>query len=336
METQINRNHLIFKRKMLIRIDKDWGFPDVKQQSPASTCKWGDFEFTFEPVKECDLLISLNPPNKEIKVKCPPGNKWLFTLESPIDQYKWHIDSFEYFDKVFTYWDDSVAGNILHEQTALPWHIGRSYDQLMALTREPGLLIKKDAVSWVTSNATHKEGHKLRMGFKDYLIEQGFSFDLFGRGFNPIDDKFDGIYPYKYSLAIENYPCNDYWTEKIADCFLSWTVPIYWGCKNILSYFPEKSIILIDPSDPQAALKTIQHAIDSGYYHQNLDALAEARDLVLNKYQLFPHVSGLIKKYGVQEGGNKKRSYIPKNKAHGETRTLASLSSKLWRVFKAT
>lgn len=319
---------------MLIRIDKDWDFPNVKQQSPGSSCQWGGHHFTFEPVKECDLLISLNPPNKEIKIKCPPGNKWLFTLESPIEQYRWHTDSFEHFDKVFTYWDDSIATNILHDQTALPWHVGKSYDQLVALTREQGLSFKKDAVSWVTSNATHKEGHKLRMGFKDYLAARNFSFDLFGRGFSPIDDKFDGIFPYQYSIAIENHACNDYWTEKIADCFLSWTIPIYWGAKNILSYFPERSILLIDPSDPQAALQKIRDAMESGYYHRNLDALAEARDLVLNKYQLFPHVAGLIQQYGVQAGADKRRAYIPKNKAHGETRSMASVAAKILKMIR--
>ena len=314
---------------MLIRIDKDWDFPDVKQQSPGSACRWGGFDFTFEPVKNCDLLIALNPPNKDIKVNCPPGNKWLFTLESPIEQYKWHIDSFEYFDKVFTFWDDSVASNILHDQTSLPWHIGRSYDQLSALTREQVLPAKRDGVSWITSNASHKEGHKLRMGFKDYLIENGFNFDLFGRGFNPIDDKFDGIMPYRYSIAIENFSCDDYWTEKIADCFLSWTIPIYWGAKNILSYFPERSIILIDPTHPENALKTIRDAIENDYFHKNLEALAEARNLVLNKYQLFPHISDLVKKYEVKENVTRSPFVIPKNKIHGDPSGSASLVSRI-------
>ena len=319
---------------MLIRIDKDWEFPDVKQQSPGSSGRWGGHDFTFEPVKQCDLFIALNPPNKDIKVQCPPGNKWLFTLESPIAQYQWHIDSFEYFDKVFTFWDDSVARNILHDQTSLPWHVAKSYDQLTALTCAQSLLAKRDGVSWITSNASHKEGHKLRMGFKDYLVEQNFHFDLFGRGFTPIGDKFDGIQPYKYSIAIENYSCNDYWTEKIADCFLSWTIPIYWGAKNILSYFPEKSIILIDPTDPAKALKTIREAIDNDYFHQNLDALAEARNLVLNKYQLFPHVADLIQKHGVQPEAARKSFYIPKNKVHGGPTGPAALVSKiLKRIF---
>ena len=254
---------------MLVRIQKDWDYPDLWQQTPAGKGKWGSVDFTFEPVLNCDLFISLNPPNIDIKVCCPKGNRWLFTGESPIDQYKWQIDSFKYFDKVFTFWDDSVANNIIHEQTSLPWHIGKSYDALVNLKLADCRISKTNRVSWVTSNASHKEGHKLRMSFREYLELQKFDFDLYGRGFNALDDKFDGIFPYKYSIAMENYACNDYWTEKIADCFLSWTIPFYWGCSNILSYFPSKSLILIDPNDPKKSLKTIRSAVENNYYDLN-------------------------------------------------------------------
>ena len=88
------------------------------------------------------------------------------------------------------------------------------------------------------------------------------------------------------------------------------------------------------PTDPAKALKTIREAIDNDYFHQNLDALAEARDLVLNKYQLFPHVADLIQKHGVQPGAARKSFYIPKNKVHGGPTGPAALVSKiLKRIF---
>ena len=30
-------------------------------------------------------------------------------------------------------------------------------------------------------------------------------------------------------------------SEKIADCFLAWTMPIYYGCPRIAEYFPAES-----------------------------------------------------------------------------------------------
>lgn len=314
---------------MLVRIDKDWSSPDFKRQSPSSSGVWNGITFTDEPVKECDLLIVFNSPNRDIKVKCPVGNKWLFTQESPIEIYRWQTNSFKYFDKVFTYWDSSVSNNIIHEQTALPWHIGKNYDELVKLSLNESLPLKNKLVSWVTSNASHKEGHKLRMNLKNYLEQQHFEFDLFGRGFNPIPDKFDGIAPYKYSLAIENYSCQDYWTEKIADCFLSWTIPIYWGATNILSYFPENSMIRIDPSDPLKSLEIIREAIDSNFFERNCEALAEARDLVLNKYQMFPHICGLIQKYESEKFNTKVNSFTPTNPEHYKNQSVISYIKRL-------
>ncbi|MEL6845619.1 MAG: glycosyltransferase family 10, partial [Bacteroidota bacterium] len=122
-----------------------------------------------------------------------------------------------------------------------------------------------------------------------------FPFELYGRGFRQIDDKFDAIYPFKYSLAIENYACPDYWTEKIADCLLSWTMPVYYGCTNILDYFPKEAMLLIDPAKPAAAMEQIQAAIDEDRWGKSLDAIAEARDLILNKYQLYPNLAAKIK-----------------------------------------
>ena len=64
-------------------------------------------------------------------------------------------------------------------------------------------------------------------------------------GFKSIEDKWAGLAPYKYSLAIENAVTPDYWSEKIADCFLTWTLPIYYGCLNLEDYFPKQSFIRI-------------------------------------------------------------------------------------------
>ncbi|MDQ3046993.1 MAG: glycosyltransferase family 10, partial [Bacteroidota bacterium] len=191
---------------MLVRIVKDWRFPDILRQTPGNTGVWENVTFTEDKAAEVDLLVVLNAPNYSFTVKC--SEKWLLSQESPIDFYTWHKRSFPHFDKVFSFWNEP---GILHDQTSLPWHINKSYDELLALS-ESDLGGKKNELSWVTSNYTNKPGHVLRMSLLSYLQEKGLQFDLFGKGFNPIDDKFNGIFPYKYSLAIENYSCNDYWT----------------------------------------------------------------------------------------------------------------------------
>lgn len=278
---------------MLVRIVKDWQWPDIFQQTPKNKGVWQGIYFTEEKVEECDLLVVLNTPLVRINTLCPIGARWFFSQESPIDLYRYHLKAAPYFDKYFCFWDPAEAPNIVNTQTALSWHIKKTYDELVRLSLEDALGAKRTAVSWVTSDATQKEGHRLRMDFKDFL-QQNFAFDLFGRGFSPIDDKFEGIFPYKYSIAIENYSCDDYWTEKITDCFLSWTLPIYYGAKNITRYFPEESMLLIDPNRPEYSLQQIKEAMAADYYESHLDYIKEARELILNKYQFFPWIKHLL------------------------------------------
>lgn len=45
-----------------------------------------------------------------------------------------------------------------------------------------------------------------------------------------------------YHLAIENCESRFYFTEKLLDCFLTDTVPIYWGCRNLGEYFDMRGV----------------------------------------------------------------------------------------------
>jgi hypothetical protein len=273
---------------------------------------WEGIEFTESDEPECDLLVVFNSSSKDLCVKIPPKSRWLFSHEPPVEHHKWHTASFEYFDRIYTFWDEHYSPNIIHSQTALPWSINKSYDELIHLTKTEAIPNKKKNLSWVTSDIKTLEGHILRMSFKDFLLQENLSFDLYGRGFTPVDDKFDGLYPYKYSIAIENYSCDDYWTEKITDCFLSWTMPVYYGAKSITKYFPEKSMILIDPNDQKRSLFIIKDAIAYNLFEERINYIEEARDLILNKYQFFPLIAQLIRDSNI-DCSNKEWSFIPKN-----------------------
>lgn len=47
----------------------------------------------------------------------------------------------------------------------------------------------------------------------------------------------DALMYYNYNIAMENSRHQNYFTEKIIDCFLTKTIPIYYGCPNIGDYF---------------------------------------------------------------------------------------------------
>src|SRR6266568_5168324 len=114
--------------------------------------------------------------------------------------------------------------------------------------------------------------------------------EIWGRGIRPITDKWDALVHSRYAIAVENHCATDYWTEKIADCWLSETLPFYSGCPNLEDYFPAGSFVRIDLNDFHNAAGIIRKTVDSGEYEKRLPAIREVRDLILNHYQFFPYM----------------------------------------------
>ncbi len=57
------------------------------------------------------------------------------------------------------------------------------------------------------------------------------------------------LFETRFHIAIENCRSRYYFTEKLLDCFLTDTVPIYWGCRNIGEYFDAGGIIQVESLD---------------------------------------------------------------------------------------
>ena len=273
----------------LVRIIKSWAKPDLLRQTPGCTGIWNDVHFTLAPVSSCDYLIVLNHTPEAITVDVPPGHIWCFVQEPPIPPYRWLRKGFPHYSRVFTQDPRLNQANIIPSHGSLPWHLDHTYDQLKALARPE----KTRDLSWITSNYAQYEGHRRRLAFLSRLQAAHVPFDLFGRGFKPLADKWDGIAPYRYCIAVENHSEPNYWTEKIADCFLAWTMPIYFGATNIAEYFPAESFVWIDIEDPDTPRRVAEIA-RSDLAEKNRDAIAEARRRVLEEHNLFPRVARLI------------------------------------------
>ncbi|AOY80301.2 glycosyltransferase family 10 [Moorena producens JHB] len=282
---------------MLVRIIANWDWPDLLRQSPNHSGIWEGIGFTLEPVEECDYVIVLNGASKTTTITCPPEHIWSMVQEPPTEFRKpWHVNP-SYSFRMFTTDVDLTGSQYIHSQPALPWHINQDYDFLTSFKAPE----KTQQLSWITSGLRVLKGHRVRMYFLEQ-IQGKLDFDLWGRDFNPIDDKWDGLVSYRYSLAIENYSNPLYWSEKLADCYLAWCMPIYYGCTRITDYFPAESLIQIDINQPDAAVEKIKEAIASNAWQQNLDAIAYARELILKRYQLFPFMVCQIRHFQATYG----------------------------------
>jgi hypothetical protein len=274
---------------MIIKIERYYKYPDLKRQTPKLSMKWKEFFFTEEDIEECDYLVILDYPKDDFSVKVNKNNILHICLEPPneVSKYRQYANKKV---KLIINQIDIKKNNIL-SHGALPWHINKDYDFLKTLKLES--LAKENKVVWVTSNQRSSKGYNERMNFLDRIKELPFV-ELYGRGINPIDDKWDALQNSKYAIAYENFQNDYYWTEKIIDCFLSYTMPIYYGCNAIENFFPKNSYIQLDPKDKHIDL-FLKEIVDSKKWEQNIDAITSARELILNDYQLFPFLYNQIK-----------------------------------------
>lgn len=116
---------------------------------------------------------------------------------------------------------------------------------------DPGRIIsikeKHSIISIILSEKKFAPGHIYRHQLVEAIIQNKIPIDIYGRGAHlykgdNVKGAFEGETPYEkylFSICIENFSDNHYFSEKIMSPMMYNCMPIYWGCKNILMYFDE-------------------------------------------------------------------------------------------------
>lgn len=269
-------------------------YPDfpILRQTPGVSGRWKDYIFIInKDLAECDYWVVLYSLPTIEAATCSPQNTIFFTGEpSSIQSYNQNF--LEQFAHVVTCQREINHPQVTYLHQGHPWFVGKTYDELLNLKT----INKTKLISIITSDKQFTDGHKRRfefaMSLKDYFGER---LDLFGRGINNFEDKWDVLSPYKYSIAIENYVCDDWLTEKLYDCYLSHTFPFYYGCSNIERYFEKESFLTIDINDLNKSKRIIENAInDDLHYEKHLKYVIEAKLRYLGYYNFFPLAVNLI------------------------------------------
>jgi hypothetical protein len=260
-------------------------------QTPNNDGVWGDTEFRFDDdsTTQCDWWVVIEDPLERQSAICP-ANATVLVISEPEDVRRYPPPYIDQFAHVMTC-QEYISHRQKHSCPAAgPWHLrGMSYSDLQSSPT------KTRSLSVIASNKAFIPGHRARLDFVSRLrTDLADGIDIFGRGINELENKWDGLAPYKFSIAIENAVGKDYWTEKLADCFLAETLPIYFGCPNIADYFPPESYISIDIAKPDEAIQVIQNVVNDGTFDVRLAAIREAKQLVLNRYQTFPLIANYL------------------------------------------
>lgn len=140
---------------------------------------------------------------------------------------------------------------------------------------------KTKLVSIIASSKRMTNGHMLRHNSIQFLKGK---IDVYGGGYNPIDYKLTALKDYAFSLTIENTNKDYYFTEKLIDCFMTGTVPIYWGCPSIGNFFNTEGMITFQ-NIPE--LLEIFKGLSFEKYHIMKDAIEDnferAKDYLITK-----------------------------------------------------
>lgn len=262
------------------------------RQTPSSSGILGNYQFFInQDISECDYWVVIDGLLKVEETTCSPENIILITGEPP--SIKTYGQNFiNQFATVVTCHRDIKHQNIVYSQQAQPWFVGKTYDELGSISS----VKKNKLLSIIASKTLITEGHRQRYEFALKLKDHfGDLVDLYGRGTNSFEDKWDVLAPYKYSVVIENSRHDDYLTEKIADCFLAETFAFYYGCTNIEKYFDHSSFESIDINNFDKAIKTIEkYMLDEHHYQNSYTKILEAKNKYLQELSLFPLLISII------------------------------------------
>jgi hypothetical protein len=161
---------------------------------------------------------------------------------------------------------------------------------------------KVKSCSWITSGINRTENHRKRLAFLNQIQESGLEVDFYGRGLpqtvqssGELKNKWYGMAPYYYNLAIENYADNEWYvSEKLWDSLLAWCLPIYYGGSAADRLLPPGSFLRL-PSMDEKGIAYVQEVISSPEaWYAAKEAIAEARQIILHKLNLLNWLSDFV------------------------------------------
>jgi len=286
------------------------------RQTPGNSGVWGNYVFCVndDSCTEADFWVVVSKGRRRDEA-CKVARENVILLSGEPDSVYLYADSYlKQFGVVIAASEKIRHPHLIKCQPALMWFLGvhfleqgkrwldpeKNYDYYQTHTQE-----KSKVLSLISSDLSISKGHQQRLKFiKQLQARLGTKIDIFGRGFHALEDKWDALAPYKYTIALENSVFPHYWTEKLADAYLTNTFPIYSGCPNAEEYFPADAMAQIDICNPEAAIATIENCIASNAYEQHLSALLEAKRRVLDEHNicaLLPRVCDTLNAHAAKE-----------------------------------
>ena len=273
----------------------------LARQTPGGRGAWNDFQGVASP-SEADYLVVLEDLPTTFKRSDIDFQRTIFLPREPLAvRARKNYESFRA-PLAFTHED-------IHQ--AAVWRVMLTFEELAS----PEYFAKSRPLSSVTSAANVTPGHRKRAQFlRDFARQHPGMLDVYGYGwkdelgtsykgelgnrFAKVTDfaalcKLAGLKDYRYSLAFENSQQRNYFSEKLVDCWLAWSMPLYWGCPNLSEFFPSDAFHEIDPSRDDCT-RLVADIVAQPVSPRQIEAMREARNLILHRYNVWPTVDEIV------------------------------------------
>lgn len=256
-------------------------------------------------LKNADWLMVGDSFASPFQTTIPKERRVLFLME-PTNVRRYELDYLMQFKVLVTPTPIDLDGvETLVQNPCLGWFAGTGmgaggdvsfqFERLSDVKAFPAPKKTRKA-SMITSLLAMSREHRKRLDFFYRLHNEiGDSIDLFGRDFAPICDKLDGLLDYKYSVVVENCSVKNYWTEKLADAWIAWTLPLYYGDPSILDRIPDKNALIpIDINNAARSVETIKKVLKEDPYVSRIQAIERCRNWVIEQANPFRRMEQIV------------------------------------------
>lgn len=139
---------------------------------------------------------------------------------------------------------------------------------------------KSKMCSQIFSYKTQLPGHRLRHDIARHVLSRGDSrVDLLGSGAGGANlPKIHALREYRFSITVMPLRVDNFWNEQVIDCFLTGTIPLYWGggVQDLCRRFNPDGILFFDNLN---VLDHLLHQISADMYDAKCGAIAENFEL---------------------------------------------------------
>lgn len=250
-------------------------------------------DLSFKTEKFCELYVDIipNTPKNSIRIL------WVIEPNEILGSRVNVINNYKNFDLILT-WDTQILSSCPNSKL-FPYGTTWIKDYDFSINKEY-------AITSLIGGKTQTPGHILRtLVLEKSKLITSIPIHLY----NSINTPCTNFYNFKqmqsnswknelfysqFHIAIENVTSNNWFTEKLIDCFQTKTIPIYIGCDNIGDYFDLRGIFHLKSIDE---LIEVCETITPNTYNNMLEYVNLNYELSMNYSNFRKRIEDELKLY---------------------------------------